>query len=96
MSDPSPTAVVERNTAESLSGPVRWKPGRDSAPVLAALNKLTVLVNNAIAKDAAQDEMAEDMSHDEDHEWLIDISQPRWGDVRDVLEELSSAVAERH
>ncbi len=72
--------------------PAEWTPPLDPAPVLAAHNKLTVLLMNAIEKDAAETKMVR-LAPDPEHDgFLMELSDARWNDVRDALDELGKEV----
>ncbi|MCA1693668.1 MAG: hypothetical protein LC749_02490 [Actinobacteria bacterium] len=79
---------------ERCPRPFEWMPPLDHAPVLAAYNKLTVLLMNAVEKDSDEPAAVADLCA-EDREVHVYQSDARWLDVRDALEGLAELVGLR-
>lgn len=89
----SPPPAIRGGCDTSDGSPPMWRPPLDPAPVLAAHNKLTVLLMNAVEKQA--NEATDARGAEEDQEWVMDQRNARWWDVRDALEELVELVEHR-
>lgn len=91
MCDPTTQVIASCRPRPAISVP----PPPDHAPVLEAHNKLTVLLMLAIESDAAEPERMASSSFAEDQMLLIGLSDQRWHDVSDALDQIEELVIDR-
>lgn len=87
-----PTQLARRGRARP---PTSVPPPPDHAPVLAAHNKLTVLLMLAVDSDDSEPERMARSLFAEDQKSLIELSSQRWNDVYHALRQLEELLPDR-